>query len=196
MVASIQSRGRLRASDWDDAFLPRVLAGDRHASRAFHEHYYPVAAAFLGKLGVQTPDVEDACQEVFLQVHRYLPRFRGEAMVKTWLYRLCITEARKVRRRRRIAGALCRIFKRDPLEATAPAATCTDHTLQAMVVQALDEMSESERLAFVLFEMEGLSGKEVAEITGATLPSVWRRVFEARQILKQALGIEEGGERS
>ena len=88
---------------WDDALVPRVAAGEDTAWRAFHRHYYPIAAAFLRKLGVHEADMEDACQEVFLRTHRYLPSFRGEAQIKTWFYRLCATEATRVRRRNGMA---------------------------------------------------------------------------------------------
>ena len=69
----------------------RCVSGEPDAWRALHTHYRPIAGAFLRKLGVEGEELEDACQEVFLQMFRYLPRFRGEAQIKTWLYRLCVT---------------------------------------------------------------------------------------------------------
>jgi RNA polymerase sigma-70 factor (ECF subfamily) len=179
-----------RPREWDDALIPRVAAGEVAAWRTFHRHHFPIVTRFLRKLGVGQPDIEDACQEVFMQVHRYLPRFRGEALIKTWLYRLCITEARSVRRRRWIAKTLVCLTGQATVEVAVPAAGRTDGAVQGLVLQALDQMNERERVAFVLFEMEGLPGKEVAEITGSSLPSVWRQVFQARETLKRALGVE------
>src|SRR4051794_23893624 len=100
MLAQIQIAGHTPQRGWDDAHIPRVAAGEQEAWRAFHTHYSPIAGAFLRKLGVRAPEIDDAVQEVFLQVYRYLPGFRGDALVRTWLFRLCITEARRVRRRR------------------------------------------------------------------------------------------------
>ena len=87
------------------ALVSRCVSGDAEAWRTLHRSYHPIAAAFLRKMGVKDRDLEDACQEVFVQMFRYLPSFRGQAELKTWLYRLCATEAGNVRRRFRLAGA-------------------------------------------------------------------------------------------
>src|SRR5450631_676766 len=81
----------------DVELVERCVRGEGAAAHALHEKYYSAAAAFLRKLGARPDEMEDACQEVFLQFFRYLPSFRGEAQIKTWLFRLCITEARRAR---------------------------------------------------------------------------------------------------
>ena len=93
-----------RATDRD--LIAACVGGDGEAARDLHVRYHAVASAFLRKLGTRPGELEDACQEVFLRFFRYLPSFRGEAELKTWLYRLCITEARRARRRRRIGRVL------------------------------------------------------------------------------------------
>jgi len=188
---SVRDTAGATPAGWHDALIPRVAAGERDAWRAFHRHHFPIAFAFLRKLGVRSPDIEDACQEVFLQVHRYLPRFRGDALIKTWLYRICISEARKVRRRRWVGRTLVHWLSQELLERSVPAATHSEAKVQSIVLGALEQVGDAERLAFVLFEMEGLSGKEIADITGSSLQSVWRRVFQARHVVRLALGAPE-----
>src|ERR1022692_4842280 len=160
MSSSTNTLARPRV--WDDALVPRCVAGEDDAWRIFHHHHHPIAVAFLRKLGVREPELEDACQEVFLQAHRYLPKFRGEAEVKTWFYRLCVTEARRVRRRGRLTKTLLGWFQQNPIDVTVPAATRSDGAVLALMGKALDTMNEGERLVFVLFEMEGVAGKDVA----------------------------------
>src|SRR5262245_35497646 len=63
----------------DSRLLDDCIEGNALAWRQLHRQYYPVAAAFLRKLGVRERDLDDASQEVFLQLFRYLPRFRREA---------------------------------------------------------------------------------------------------------------------
>jgi len=175
------------------------VAGDASAWRAFHRTYYPIAAAFLRKLGARPGEIEDACQEVFLQAHRYLPSFRGEAEVKTWLYRLCVTEARRLRRRGRLGQLVRSWLTTGSTEAqVAPPATRSDDTILALVQRALDAMNEGERLVFVLFEMEGLPGKDVAAIAACTEATLWRRLHQARKTFRAVLGDGEsmGGERA
>jgi RNA polymerase sigma-70 factor (ECF subfamily) len=177
------------AWSWDDALVPRVAAGEDAAWRAFHRHYYPIAAAFLRKLGVHEADMEDACQEVFLRTHRYLPSFRGEAQIKTWFYRLCATEATRVRRRNGVARSLFAALARHETDAVVPAATRSDDSVLALVSQALGEMKDWERLVFVLYEMEGLAGKEIAEIAACPTATVWRRLHDARRTFRRVLDL-------
>lgn len=174
----------------DAALIRRTLAGDGTAARALHRHYYPIAASFLRKLGARPSDIEDTCQEVFLQFFRYLRSFRGQAELKTWLYRLCVTEARRARRRRRIGAALASVLRWEPRELAVPAAQRSERTIQTLVERALDRMGPAHRLVFVLFEMEGLPGKEVAELARCPEASMWRRLHEARRVLRETLGME------
>ena len=98
----------------DDVLVRRCVAGERAAWRMLHERYYPLMAAFLLRLGLGPTELEDACQEVFLRAFRYLPGFRGDAELKTWLYRLCVTEARRARRRAWVSRSVLRLVKSEP----------------------------------------------------------------------------------
>jgi RNA polymerase sigma-70 factor, ECF subfamily len=167
--------------------LLRCVEGDRSAWRQLHRHYYPVAAAFLRKLGVQERDLDDACQEVFLQMFRYLDRFRGEADPKTWLYRLCITQARRARLRHKVTHALEHVLALLPRDALVSSPSFSESAAQRRIEQALSQLSEKERSVFVLYEMEGVAGKEVARIVGCKEATLWRRLHYAREVFRQAL---------
>ena len=174
--------------------VSRAVAGDREAWRTLHRTYHPIAAAFLRKMGVQDGDLEDACQEVFVQMFRYLPSFRGQAELKTWLYRLCMTEAGNVRRRFRLADAVRNLLRRE-LDAR-PAVSdlgLSDEAARRRVEAGLARLKEGERLVFVLYEMEGLGGEEIAEIAGCPVATVWRRLHYARRTFQEA--IADGGGR-
>ena len=174
----------------DGELIRRTLAGEAGAARALHRHYYPIASSFLRKLGARPSEIEDTCQEVFMQFFRCLRSFRGQAELKTWLYRLCVTEARRARRRRRIGAALAAVLRWEPREETIPAALRSEATIQALVERALDRMGPGHRLVFVLFEMEGLPGKEVAELARCPEATMWRRLHDARRVFRETLGTE------
>ncbi len=177
-----------RASESD--LVARCVNGDGAAAHALHERYYPAAAAFLRKLGARPDEMEDACQEVFLQFFRYLPSFRGESQIKTWLFRLCISEARRARRRRRVRATLATLLGRElPQEAVVPPATASEATLRRRVESGLDRLSEGHRLVFVLLEMEGLPANQVAELARCSEATVWRRVGEVRRRCREMLGL-------
>jgi len=186
---AVVSPGDQRALE--SALVQRYIGGDRSAAHVLHERYYAAASAFLRKLGTRSEEMEDACQEVFLQFFRYLPSFRGDAQLKTWLFRLCITEARRARRRRRVRDTLEKVLGRERARDLAvPPATTSEATLRRRVESGLDRLSEGHRLVFVLLEMEGLPAHQVAELAGCSEATVWRRLGEVRQRCQEMLGLD------
>lgn len=174
------------------ASLRSCVEGDATSWRLLHRRYHPLAVAFLRKLGVPERDLDDACQDVFLQLFRYLPGFRGEADPKTWLYRLCITQARRTRTRARLRTALDLLLARSPEAAPLAQPAFSEHAARRRIDMALAQLSSGDRTVFVLFEMEGLPGEQVASIVGCKQATLWRRLHYARERFRQALlGAEE-----
>ncbi len=180
------------ATTLEDSLVVGCIAGDRGAWRALHRRYLPVAVAFLRKLGAPDNELDDVCQDVFTELFRYLPRFRGQAELKTWLYRICASQARRARTRSRALRAVRdRMESERPLTSSVPPVTMTDSTARQLVTRALDALRDDERLALVLYEFEGLPAKQIAEIAGCPEATVWRRLHYARRTFKQALGLSE-----
>lgn len=175
----------------DPSLLDECLDGDDGAWRQLHRQYFPLAASFLHKLGVDPGDIEDATQEVFLQVFRYLPRFRRQAQLSTWMYRLCITQARQVRRRVRVKNALTRLLPFASSSALVSSPSLPDDIARRRVQTALDALSPGERDVFVLYEMEGMRGARIGEILGCPEATVWRRLHYARRAFRRAIGDDE-----
>jgi RNA polymerase sigma-70 factor (ECF subfamily) len=175
----------------DAELIHRSLEGDCLAARDLHREYAPIAKAFLRKLGIRGDEADDACQEVFLQFFRYLPSFRAEAELKTWLFRLCVTEARRIRRRRRSGTELAALLRRHPIANEVPPASRSDATIQELVQRAVARMPPDQRQAFILFELDGLTGKEVAKIGGRSLPATLRRRYEAQRVVQAILDVEK-----
>jgi RNA polymerase sigma-70 factor (ECF subfamily) len=171
----------------DSALLDACAEGSPTAWRRLHRVCYPLAATFLRKLGVLELDLDDALQEVFVQLFRYLPGFRREAELSTWLYRICITQARSVHRRRRLSQALSRLLSCSPPATLVSSPSLPDDVVRRRVEAALAQLSERDRTVFVLYEMEGVPGKRIAEIVNSPEASVWRRLHEARRHFRRAL---------
>jgi RNA polymerase sigma-70 factor, ECF subfamily len=177
-----------RSPEGESALVTRCVSGEAGAWRALHGRYQPIVAAYLRRLGVREGELEDGCQDVFLQTFRYLPSFRGDAQLPTWLYRLCITEARKARHRRRQAEEARQLAERGTdLDRAGAGAAMSDRWAHEKVGAALERLSQGERLVFGLFELRGLAGKEVAEIARCPVATVWRRLHEARQTFRAAI---------
>ncbi len=181
---------RLPAARADISLVSRCIEGDETAWRDLHRAYYLVAAAFLRKLGVKDRELADTCQEVFVTLFRHLPTFRGESELKTWLYRLCATEAAKTRRRTRVWGSMLSVLHREADSEPAALPEWSQAEAKQRVDQALDRLKPDERLVFVLFEMEGLKGEQIASVVGCPVATVWRRLHYARRAFCEAIGAE------
>lgn len=164
-----------------DSLLGRCVAGDHSAWRELHRSLHPAVVAFLRQMGVGPEDVEDVCQDVFLQIARYLPQFEGRAELKTWVYKICASQATRLRRKRALRHVLAGMWRM-----VTPVASAGAHrALAALDAQkemeiALSRMSEKQRLVFVLYELHGLSGEAIARVVGIPAATVRGRLREAR----------------
>jgi RNA polymerase sigma-70 factor (ECF subfamily) len=184
------SRGGSARRPRDAELIQQSLRGDERAAEDLHRAYAPIATAFLRKLGIRREEIDDARQEVFLQFFRYLAGFRAEAELKTWLFRLCVSEARRTRRRRKSGIALGDRLRSEPVNDVVPPASRSEATIQELVKRAVARMPADQRQAFILFELDGLTAKEVAKIGGRSLPSTLRRRYEAQRVVQETLSVE------
>jgi RNA polymerase sigma-70 factor (ECF subfamily) len=167
----------MRAAAVKADLIDRCLAGDRRAWDELHRRSRPQALAFLRRLGVGPREAEDACQEVFLQIVRYLARFERRADFSTWLYKLCISQAGRLRRR----SALLRPLSWLGLVEGAGPPEWSDSRAAALVERALQALGPQHRAVFVLYELEGLPTAEVAAAVGCPGATVRRQLQEARR---------------
>jgi RNA polymerase sigma-70 factor (ECF subfamily) len=181
---------RAALSSADDSVIKRCVAGDGGAWRDLHRALYPTAVAFLRKMGVRGPELDDVCQEVFVQVFRYLARFQGRADLSTWLYKICISQVCRLRRREKVTRLVSSLFSpRDAATAQA-SVELPESEMSRRVRAAVARLPAHQRDAFVLYELEGLSGEEIARILDCPVATVWTRLHYARIEFQRA--IEEG----
>ncbi len=176
---------------WHHSLLTRCAEGDEAAWAHLYRQYGERARRFLLRMGVESTLVDDTCQEVFLQAFRYLPRFRGECSFQTWLYRICASEARRSRQRARLNRLVCALLMKCEQEAFS-SGEIGEESAARLVQRALSSLEEHERLVFVLYELEGLSGKAVAEVAGCPVQTVWSRLHYARRAFRSYV-LSHGG---
>jgi len=135
-------------------------------------------------LGGDAAAAEDVAQEAFVRAYRALPRFRGDASLGTWFFRILVNEAHRHRRwrwvRQRWAGT-------GPEDPPAPPSGAADPLLRARIARALDALPRSQREAFVLVHLEGFSASEAASITGKATGTIKAHVHRALQALRREL---------
>ena len=148
----------------------------------------------LRHLGISDVDTPDLCQEVFVTVHRRLSSFEGRSTLRTWLYGICIRVASEHRRRPHVR-------KETPLSEPAQEsheqfAISPDSNLEqrSAVQRLLAVLDEDKRQVVVLYEIEGFSMKEVAEIVECPLQTAYSRLHAARALMLSALNAEKEAE--
>jgi RNA polymerase sigma-70 factor (ECF subfamily) len=143
--------------------------------------YSPFVWRVLLRLGVAEADIDDVAQEVFLGVHRNLPRFEGRCSLRTWVYGICHRRAVDYRRR---ASVRPELYSDDPPEQGVAASQEQGLVLsqaRAQLAAVLDGLDEEKRTVFVLFDIEGVAMDEVAEIVGCPLQTAYSRLYAARR---------------
>jgi RNA polymerase sigma-70 factor (ECF subfamily) len=160
--------------------------GDRSGSLEFaplYDQWFDHVARWTRALGAPQSDIEDIAQEVFLVVRRRLRDFDG-GNLPGWLYRITSRQVRQ--NRRRFWQRLFAQRETSPLEDIArpdggPWAALEIKERQATLERLLARMSKTRKVAFVLFEIEGYSGEEIADILDIPLGTVWTRLHHARK---------------
>jgi RNA polymerase sigma-70 factor (ECF subfamily) len=142
----------------------------------------------LRRLRVPSANLNDAVQDVFVVVHRRLPEFEGRSEVSTWLFAICLRVARDHRRRAHIRREVlhdeCFAFLVDPTGDTGAAAERNQEL--ALFETVLAELGLEQRVVFILFELENLTGDQIAEALAIPLGTVYSRLRLARVAFKRA----------
>jgi RNA polymerase sigma-70 factor (ECF subfamily) len=141
-------------------------------------------ARWATRLGGPAVDAEDVVHEVFLVAHRRLREFRPDAKPTTWLFRTTDLIVRAHRRRARLRAWLGRSLAHDdaasPAAAVSPVEDLIERERTQLCYRALDVLGEKYRSVFVLYELEGMSGEEIATLTGINPSTIWVRLHRAR----------------
>jgi RNA polymerase sigma-70 factor (ECF subfamily) len=169
----------------------------RLAERLFRDFAPRVHRLARRLLGNET-DAEDATQEVFVQVLRKLPTFRGEAALSTWLYRIAVNTALAYRRKRSARlrhESLCDpaafadsrhrpLAARDNNQPDEPLVHGETHQL---LERALHSLPEESRHVVVLADVEGRKCPEIARRLGVSVAAVKSRLHRGRLQMRQAV---------
>lgn len=156
----------------------------RDFQRVFREQA-PFVWRVLRRHGVREGDLEDACQEVFLVLHRRAADFRGEGHVRTWLYGIAMRVAANQRRRAHLRREHCperlptQVIEADQLRAVER------REAQTLLLRALNTLSPAKREVFVLFEIEDWPMAEIARALGCPLNTAYARLGAARRAIEQ-----------
>lgn len=164
--------------------------------REVYDEYFRFAWRSIRRLGVRESDVADAVQDVFLVVHRKLPEFEGRSKVSTWLFGICMRVASDRRRlaheRRRSDDEASFLEAADP---DADVAAEVERKQGMAILNALlSALPDEQRAVFVAFELEAMSGEDIAESLEVPLGTVYSRLRLAREAFRKAVARTQARE--
>lgn len=152
--------------------------------RALYDAHFEFVWRSLRRLGVREPDVLDIAQKVFLVAHLKLAEFEGRSRMTTWLFSICQRVASDYRRsapvRREVATEASELERVSELQGIG--LEQLEARQKARLAEAiLDKVPEPQRVVLVLFELEGMSGDEIAELLDVSVGTVRSRLRLARE---------------
>jgi RNA polymerase sigma-70 factor (ECF subfamily) len=163
----------------------RCLGQDAGAWRDLYDRHFAKVLRLVQALGITDAEADDLCQEIFLIVYRHLRSFRGEARLSTWIHRLATREAFRHAKRRRMRRALVGLLAREQPPPVPRDWAENDAARRQYLGQLLSRLPPERRLALVLFEIDGRTVDEIADLCGCAVNTVWTRIHRARVQLEQ-----------
>jgi RNA polymerase sigma factor (sigma-70 family) len=142
-------------------------------------------------------DAEDLTQEVFVEVFRSVGKFRGEAKLSTWVYRIAVTKSlEKIRSRKRhkrmaffqsLIGLEDKQAKAIEDNFNHPGVQLENKERAKVLFQTIGELPKNQRIAFTLHKVEGMNHKEICEIMELSVSAIESLLFRAKRNLKKQL---------
>ena len=182
--------------EWnDEAAAARAKAGDADAFRALVERHSRPLFRLAFRMTGNEQDAEDIVQETFLRAYRRIGKFDERASFGTWLYRItvnCSLDLVRARKRRSEQPGPANpemddLMQSLPSTGATPDRMAMSGEARQRIAEAMEELSASERTAFVLRHFEGMCIDEVSRVLGCRPGAARHCVFRAVQKLRRAL---------
>ena len=185
----------------EDQFLEKLRRGDAIAYERLVAENSGEVYALLFRLTSDPEEARDLTQETFLRAFQNVDRFRGDASLRTWIYRIAINQARNRWRwwRRRRRDAMVSLDATDERSERPLAATLADRSeagpeqetlareRESQLREALHGLQRSYREAVVLRDVEGFSYEEIAQMLQISIGTVKSRISRGRLELRRQL---------
>ena len=171
----------------DEALLAACGVGDGVALGALYDRHHDAVFRLAARLlAGGAADVDDVVQSTFIEAWRSAHRYRGNGSVRSFLYGIAVNLVRRHRR----SGRRARVAL-DELQPPSGPSLPSELLLRAQQIDqltaALAALPHDLRAAYVLCDLEDMSGVDAARLLGTPSGTLWRRLHEARRALREAL---------
>jgi len=171
--------------DHELLIIRRAVDGDEGAIRALWTRHAPHIDMVVRRLVGNDPDLAaDIAQEVWIQIFRALPSYRGESQFSTWAHRIAVNRTlNALRKTKRLASI--------ETEVSEDSASFEPDTDRSFIAQSIEEaaakLSPGARAVFMLHDVEGYTHEEIANELGITTGGSKSQLFKARAKLRKLL---------
>jgi RNA polymerase sigma-70 factor, ECF subfamily len=166
--------------------IQRAIAGDEAAMRALWSRHAPHIDVVVRRLVGGDHDLAaDIAQEVWIQIFRALPTYRGDSQFGTWAHRIAVNRTLNALRQRRRLASLEASEVDEASTAVEPEAE--RNILAASIEAAAAQLSPGARTVFVMHDVEGFTHEEIAAALGITAGGSKSQLFKARAKLRRLL---------
>jgi RNA polymerase sigma-70 factor (ECF subfamily) len=181
----------------DTELIRAVKAGETGAFQSLVEQYQDRVINTCYGFVRDREDAKDIAQEVFIEIYQSLEKFREDAKLSTWIYRISVTKSldflRRKNRKKRM-GQFKKLFNVDDIaeRIEQPSGNNPDKNMEAreraqILQQAMDRLPENQKIAITLSKYEDFSNKEISEIMNTSVSSVESLIHRAKVNLKKKL---------
>lgn len=194
----VASPERQQEADTDMAIVREVQAGDVAAFDRLIGKYRERVFGVIYNMTANREDAADLTQDAFIKAFQSINRFGGQSSFFTWLYRIAINSTLSHLRKHRLRS----FFSLESIDEDAPVsreliAALTDktgadrdafvHELKEKLNEAMQKLSTKHRTVVTLFEIDGLSHQEIADVMNCSVGTVRSRLHYAKQLLQSEL---------
>jgi RNA polymerase sigma-70 factor, ECF subfamily len=169
----------------DKVIIQRAMEGDEAAMRSLWTRHAPHIDAVVRRLVGNDLDLAaDVAQEVWIQIFRALPQYRGDSQFGTWAHRIAVNRTlNALRKTRRLAKIETDVEEDSALVEPEPERAL----MLATIEKAANRLSPGARAVFMLHDVEGYTHEEIAERLGITAGGSKSQLFKARAKLRTML---------
>jgi RNA polymerase sigma-70 factor (ECF subfamily) len=192
----------MHETDPDGQLVVLAQAGEEHAFQALVVKYQRRIARHVARYVRRAVDVEDVVQETFIRAYRGLTSFRGQSTFYSWLYRIATNAALNAAQREPMPVATTedadeRAFAFEPgaSDAENPERTLMASQIADAVQRALARLKPDLAEPLMLYEVEGKTYPQIAEMLGVPIGTVRTRIFRAREFIAKRLEPVLGSQR-
>ncbi|MEP6766831.1 MAG: RNA polymerase sigma factor [Gemmatimonadaceae bacterium] len=168
----------------DAAIVRKSIEGDERAMRLLWNQHAPHVDAVVRRLAGDPDLAEDIAQEVWIQIFRALPSWRGDAKFSTWVHRVAVNRTLNALRGTRRQNAVETAIEED----SAFVEQDGERSMLAETIEgAARQLSPGARTVFLLHDVEGYTHEEIAAELGITAGGSKSQLFKARAKLRRLL---------